>query len=186
MLYLFCERLVLKLFNADFVRLLNTYLVSLFLKKIVLMRTDTRTMYALEQYTWNIYQRKRKRDRPLFSKYLFCGRRIIYYCSLAPIFLHRKPAAELIRSWEMTDGHLEKRHSSSSLSDLFPRGKNYKCIFIARHAIVVSQIEAALNHEDSEKKGWKVAAMAGSRTCDCGKSFVCFVGAIIMQCEIVS
>lgn len=85
----------------------------------------------------------------------------------------------------MTDGHLEKRHSSSSLSGLFPRGENYKCIFIARRAIVVSQIEAALNHEDLEKKGWKVAVVAGSRSCDCGRSFVCLVGAIIMQCEIV-
>lgn len=108
----------------------------------------------------SIKEKERERDRHLFSKYLFRGRKIIYYCSLAPIFLHRKPAAELIRSCEMTDGHLEKRHSSSSLSDLFPRGENYKCIFIARRAIVVSQIEAALNHEDSEKKGWKVCRRA--------------------------
>lgn len=82
---------VLKLFNADFVRLLNKYLVSLFFKKNCdicwwepiceqcMTSSDTRGTF--------IKEKEKERDRHLFSKYLFRGRKIIYYCSLAPIFL---------------------------------------------------------------------------------------------------
>lgn len=88
----------------------------------------------------NINEREKERDTVIYflNIYFVDAEDNLLLLARTDILTHRKLAAELIHSWGMTDGHLEKRHLSSSLSDLFPQGENYKCIFIARRAIVVS------------------------------------------------
>lgn len=104
----------------------------------------------------------------LFSKYLFCGWKVIYCDSFTHDISYRKSTAELIHGWEIADGHLEKRHLSSDLSREFSRGGKIINAFPLRAAPLLYRKSrpygGLLNREDSEKKGWKVATMEGSRS----------------------